>query len=233
MDLLLFKRSRLADRQVHFRDFTRPFEMLKYFAVAIPSVFYMACFGYGTVLFAATGAQLFGELYHFHTEQTGLLLSIPLLIGCLIGEFNAGWVTDWMSNRYARTHNGERLPEARLNAIWGAVLVPVGVIIQGVCLSHSKTVGWIGTAFGMGIAGLGLQISTTVIYAYITDVSCHIHMGPPYWLEHAVWLCGILLTCLVCTVLQAAKRRDLDCTEHFPPDLLMLHLILCVCGLPF
>lgn len=171
LDLLLFKRSRLADRQVHFRDFTRPFEMLKYFVILIPGLFYMTCFGYGTVLFAATGAQLFGEFYHFHTEQTGLLLSIPLLIGCLIGEFNAGWVTDYMSNRYARKHNGERLPEARLNAIWGSLLVPVGVIIQGVCLSHHETVGWIGAAFGMGIAGFGLQISTTVVYAYTTDVS--------------------------------------------------------------
>ena len=148
--------------------------MLKYIAIVIPSIFYMTCFGYGTVMFALTGAKLFAQFYKFNNAQTGLLLSIPLLIGCLIGEFNAGWVTDWMSNRYARKHNGERLPEARLNIIWGALLIPVGVIIEGVCLSHSNTVGWIGSAFGMGIAGLGLQIATTVIYAYTTDVSCYL-----------------------------------------------------------
>jgi hypothetical protein len=78
-------------------------------------------------------------------------------------------VTDWAANRYAKRHNGVRLPEARLNVLWGALLVPVGVIIEGVCLSHSKTVGWIGSAMGMAIAGLGLQIATTVLYAYATD----------------------------------------------------------------
>ncbi|OAP57700.1 hypothetical protein AYL99_08438 [Fonsecaea erecta] len=169
LELLLFKRTRAAYRRLRPRDFTRPFEMLRYIAVILPSVYYMTCFGYGTVLFALTGAKLFGEFYHFDIAQTGLLLSIPLLVGCLIGEFNAGWVTDWMSNQYARKHNGERLPEARLNAIWGALLIPIGIIIEGVCLSHSKTVSWVGAAFGMGIAGLGLQIATTVLYAYTTD----------------------------------------------------------------
>ena len=136
----------------------------------------MTCFGYGTVLFASTGASLFRELYHYTVSQTGLLLSIPLLIGCLIGEFNAGWVTDYFSSRYARKHNGERRAEARLNAIWLALLLPLGVIIDGVCLSHSKSVGWIGVAFGMGIACLGLQVATTVVYAYCTDVSLHSHV---------------------------------------------------------
>ncbi len=145
--------------------------MLRYIAIVIPATFYMTCFGYGTVVFALTGSKLFAEFYKFNNAQTGLLLSIPLTIGCLIGEFNAGWVTDWMSNRYARKHNGERLPEARLSVIWGALLIPIGVIIEGVCLSHTDTVGWIGSAFGMGIAGLGLQIATTVLYAYTTDVS--------------------------------------------------------------
>lgn len=131
----------------------------------------MICFGYGTIIFAATGAQLFAKLYHFNIEQTGLLMSIPLLIGALIGEFNAGWVTDYMVYRYAKKNEGMRKPEARLDAIWLALLAPTGVIIQGVCLSHYKTASWVGSAFGMGIASLGLQVATTVVYAYCTDVS--------------------------------------------------------------
>jgi len=59
----------------------------------------MTCFGYGSVLFAVTGAKLFAQFYHFDVAQTGLILSIPLLIGSLIGEFNAGWLTDWMVYR--------------------------------------------------------------------------------------------------------------------------------------
>jgi hypothetical protein len=187
LDLLLFRRKHVA-RRLQLRDFTRPFEMLRYIVVVLPCIFYMTCFGYGTVLFALTGAKLFAQLYDFDNSQIGLLLSIPLLIGCLIGEFNAGWVTDWMSNRYAKSHDGERLPEVRLNAIWGSLLLPIGVIIEGVCLSHSKTVTWIGPAFGMGIAGLGLQIVTTVLYAYMTDVS-----GLSVSFYHASWV----LTCLI------------------------------------
>ncbi|QKX54959.1 uncharacterized protein TRUGW13939_02049 [Talaromyces rugulosus] len=115
------------------------------------------------------GANFFTELYGFTTAQTGLMLSIPLLIGGGAGELSAGWVTDWLSNRHAQRHNGERLPEARLTAIWAALLVPIGVIIEGVCLSHTDTISWIGSAFGMGIANFGLQIATTTIYAYLTD----------------------------------------------------------------
>ncbi|KAJ5863295.1 hypothetical protein N7455_007363 [Penicillium solitum] len=145
--------------------------MLRFVAILIPATLYMACFGYGTVLFALTGASLFTKLYGFTTAQTGLILSIPLLIGGGIGELSAGWVTDWLSNRYAQRHNGERLPEARLTAIWGVLLIPIGLIIEGVCLSHADTVSWVGSAFGMGIANMGLQISTTTIYAYATDTS--------------------------------------------------------------
>lgn len=131
----------------------------------------MACFGYGIVLIALTGAEFFTKLYGFNAPQTGLMLSIPLLVGGIIGEGAAGWVTDWLSNRYAKRHDGDRLPEARLTAIWGAILVPIGIIVEGVCLlTHSETVSWVGSAFGMGLSNMGLQVTTTTIYAYGTDV---------------------------------------------------------------
>lgn len=171
MQNIMFMRSKVPGDRPKMQDFTRPFKMLRFVAILIPATLYMACFGYGTVLFALTGASLFTKLYGFTTAQTGLILSIPLLIGGGIGELSAGWVTDWLSNRYAQRHNGERLPEARLTAIWGVLLIPIGLIIEGVCLSHADTVSWVGSAFGMGIANMGLQISTTTIYAYATDVS--------------------------------------------------------------
>ena len=90
MDLLTFKYGRLSDRGLRSTDFLKPFYMLKYISIFIPGLYYMTCFGYGTVLFATTGASLFAKFYHFDVAQTGLMLSIPLLIGCLIGEFNAG-----------------------------------------------------------------------------------------------------------------------------------------------
>jgi hypothetical protein len=99
LDLLLFKNGVLHDRHIGVADIVRPFYMLRYIAIIIPGLYYMTCFSYGTVLFAVTGAKLFAQLYHFNVAQTGLMLSIPLLIGCLIGEFNAGWLTDWMVYR--------------------------------------------------------------------------------------------------------------------------------------
>jgi MFS family permease len=170
IDMLLFKLNKNDSKGITAGDFLKPFYMMKYISVFIPALYYMTCFGYGTVLFALTGAQLFAQLYHFTVPQTGLILSIPLTIGCLIGECSAGWVTDLLVRRYAMRNDGHRKPEVRIDALWLGLLIPVGVIIVGVCFSHYKTVSWLGPAFGMGIACLGLQVSTTVVYTYTTDV---------------------------------------------------------------
>jgi hypothetical protein len=170
LDLFLF-RPQSGRAKLTASDFLKPLYMLRYITVLLPCLYYMTAFGYGSIIFALTGASLFNEYYHFDVAQTGLILSIPLIIGCLIGELNAGWVTDWMVRRHAKRNNGHIKPEVRLNAMWGGLLVPIGLIIEGVCLSHFKTVSWVGSAFAMGIACLGLQITTTVVYAYTTDVS--------------------------------------------------------------
>lgn len=173
----MFRRQEGDKTTLKFRSFLSPFYMLKYVAIVIPAIYYMTCFGYGTVLFALTGASLFAEFYQFNLWKTGLVLSIPLLVGCFIGEANAGWLTDWMVRRHARRNDGHLKPEARLNAMWIGLLVPVGIIIEGVCFSHHTTAHWIGPAFGMGIACLGLQAATTVVYAYTTDVSQMLSAG--------------------------------------------------------
>ncbi|KAJ5372043.1 hypothetical protein N7517_004049 [Penicillium concentricum] len=131
MQNITFRKRKVPGVRPKMRDFARPFEMLKFVSVSLTGTFYMVCFGYGGVIFALTGASLFSKLYGFNTAETGLILSIPLLIGGGIGELSGGWVTDWLSNRHAKKHNGERLPEARLTAIWGALLIPIGLTIEG------------------------------------------------------------------------------------------------------
>lgn len=195
---LTFRYSNVPARRPRLRDFIRPFQMLKCLAVLFPTALYMACFGYGTVLFALTGAEFFTKIYGFSTPQTGLMLSIPLIIGGVLGELGAGWVTDWLSNRHAMKHNGVRLPEARLTAIWGAILVPAGIIVEGVCLTHYETVSWVGSAFGMGLSNMGLQIATTTIYSYTTDVGCALTL-----------LLGHILTSLSVTKHKVLKCRQL------------------------
>jgi hypothetical protein len=148
MDLLTFRNHALPRRKLKAIDFWRNLYMLKYLAITLPGLYYMTAFGYGSVLFATTGSLLFKEFYDFSVAQTGLMLSIPLLVGCIIGEANAGWLTDWMVMRYAKKNDGVKMPEARLDALWFGLLVPIGVIIEGVCLSHFETVSWVGAAFG-------------------------------------------------------------------------------------
>ncbi|KAI1110440.1 MFS general substrate transporter [Nemania sp. NC0429] len=167
-DLLLF-RSLPVRRRIRLHDFARPFIMLKYLAISLPAVYYMTCLAYGSVLFATTGSVVYKEFYGFNVIQTGLILSIPLIIGNAIGEAGAGWFIDRLLFLHAKRHNGERPPEARLDALWFALLLPIGTIINGVSISHSETVSWVGNAFGMAIANVGFQVSTTVVYAYCTD----------------------------------------------------------------
>lgn len=178
-DLLLFRSKHLPDRKLTLLDFTRPFMMLKYICILIPTLYYMIAFSFGGVLFAASGAAVFREIYDFNLIQTGLILSIPLLIGCTIGEANAGWFVDFLIYRHSLRHEGRRPPEPRLDALWLALLLPIGTVIQGVCISHASTTSWVGNAFGMGIANCGLQIATTVVYSYTTDV-CSRHAALPY-----------------------------------------------------
>ncbi|KAI1123644.1 MFS general substrate transporter [Nemania abortiva] len=168
LDLFLFG-STPARRPIVRRDFTGPFIMLRYLSVLLPAIYYMTCLAYGSVLFAATGSVVYKEIYGFSTIQTGLILSIPLIVGNLIGEAGAGWFIDWLIYLHAKRHGGKRPPEARLDALWFTLLLPIGTIINGICISHSATSSWVGSAFGMVIASVGFQVATTVIYAYCTD----------------------------------------------------------------
>ncbi|KIW88932.1 uncharacterized protein Z519_10416 [Cladophialophora bantiana CBS 173.52] len=149
-------------------DFFRPIQMLQYPSVLLPTISYAVSFAYGSILFIITSANLFGKTYHFHPQQTGLLLGIPITVGSVIGEAMSGGFSDWVSERRAIRRGGERKPEDRLLAMFPAfILTPIGIIIEGICLE--KKMHWIGVAFGIAVASVGLQISTTVVYTYTAE----------------------------------------------------------------
>jgi hypothetical protein len=50
--------------------------MLRYITVLLPGLYYITAFGYGSII---------SEFYDFNAAQTGLILSIPLIIGSLVG----------------------------------------------------------------------------------------------------------------------------------------------------
>ncbi|KAF4549206.1 Efflux pump-like protein 6 [Elsinoe fawcettii] len=161
-------RAGTKGRGLRLWDFTHVFVMLKYPSVLFPTLYYSIHFGLGSVLFAVTGAAAFGGIYHFDTVGVGLAIGVSTFVGTLIGELSAGPVSDRLVYLYARAHDGDQKAETRLYAtIPGAILIPVGVIIEGVCFQFRTH--WMGPIMGISIAAFGLQIVTTNIYAYITD----------------------------------------------------------------
>lgn len=142
--------------------------MLKYPSVLLCTLYYSIAFGAGTVLFAVTGAATFEHSYGFNTIQVGLAIGLPTTIGSILGEFMAGPISDRALRHANRRHGGSADSESRLRAtLPGAFLLPVGVVIEGVCLQYKTH--WAGPMMGIGIAAFGLQIISTPIFAYLTD----------------------------------------------------------------
>ena len=166
--LFSFRRNALRDRKFHYRDFIRPFEMLRYPSVTLTFVYYIVSFAFASILPAVTVSILFTRIYHFQTGAIGLMLGLPLLIGSALGELLSGPFSDWVMNRHARRHGGDRKPEARLPAALGSLLLcPAGIIIYGVCLQRKTH--WMGPVIGMAVASFGVQLVTTVSYTYCSD----------------------------------------------------------------
>jgi MFS family permease len=142
--------------------------MLRYPSVTLTFIYYIVSFAFSSILPAVTVAILFTKIYHFKTGAIGLTLGLPLLIGSALGEFLSGPFSDWFMLRYAKQHGGERKPEARLPASLGSLLLcPTGIMIYGFCLQHKTH--WMGPVMGMAISSFGLQLITTVSYAYCSD----------------------------------------------------------------
>ena len=167
----------IVKRKLKLWDFTHVFLMLKYPSVLLPTIYYSISFGLGSVLFAVTGAQAFGSIYHFDTAQVGMAIGLSTFVGTLIGELAAGPISDRLIYLYTRANNGKVKPEARLQGMWpGFVIMPAGIIIEGVTLQYKTH--WIGPVMGIGIGAFGLQIVSTNIYAYVTDVNDQINLLP-------------------------------------------------------
>ncbi|KAM0253069.1 hypothetical protein ACHAQJ_007445 [Trichoderma viride] len=160
-------RGKVIDRKLRPADFLSNFKMLKYVAVVLPCIYYMTANTYGSIVFVLTASSITEKLYHFDVAQNGLLLGVPLTIGCLIGESCTGWISDWLINRYARRHDGYRKPEARLHLAPLCLFLPAGLIIHGVSVSNDAP--WIALAIGMAVASIGVQAGTTLTYSYISD----------------------------------------------------------------
>ena len=163
----MFLHGKVLNREVRLRDFFLPLRMVKYAAVTLPCIMYMVNLTYGSPLFAVTGSFIGAKFFHFDLEQTGLFLGVPLTVGCLIGEFSAGWVSDLIINTYAKRHDGYRKAEARLYLLPLVSLCAIGTGTFGYCIEHHKP--WIQAVVCMAVSGFGSQVATTVVYTYCCD----------------------------------------------------------------
>lgn len=159
--------GKVLSRKLTWEDFAGNFKMLKYGSIILPCVYYMTTNTYGSLLFVLTTSSVAEELYDFDTGQIGLLIGVPLSIGCLIGESFTGWVSDWIANRYARRHDGYYKAEVRLWLAPLGLLLPIGIIIHGVCIQNKQP--WISLAIASAVASIGVQAGTTLTYSYCTD----------------------------------------------------------------
>lgn len=155
-------------RGLRLTDFFHCFQMLRYSPVVLVGLYYSYAFGIGTVLFAVTGAAAFGSVYGFSSAQVGMAIGFSTLAGSVVGEFASGPVSDMLVLAYRKRHDGAWKPEFRLHAMWpGLIILPVGVIIEGVCLQYGTH--WMGPVLGIGVGAFGLQIVSTNSFAYLTD----------------------------------------------------------------
>jgi hypothetical protein len=160
-------RGKVVDNRLQASDFLNNFKMLKYWSIIIPCVYYMTANTYGSLLFVLTMSSISEELYHFNTAQTGLLIGVPLSIGCLIGESCTGWISDWLITRYAKRHDGYYKAEVRLWLAPLGLFLPIGLIIHGVCVENKQP--WISLAVAELVTSIGVQAGTTLTYSYCSD----------------------------------------------------------------
>ncbi|KAF8188828.1 major facilitator superfamily domain-containing protein [Mycena galopus ATCC 62051] len=168
MDMLFdFKGNIIPNRRLRLSHFTHSFAMLKYPSVILPFIYYTLAWSFVNILPAVTLATIYHRFYKMGAGPIGACLGISLTIGSVLGELCAGRLSDWIMYRMAKRHGGVRRPEYRLYlSPLSAFFMPVGIIIFGACVGRT---GYIPPLVGLSVSVFGLQIASTVLYAYISD----------------------------------------------------------------
>ena len=129
-------------------------------------------FLFASVMVTVEIPQLFLPKFGFNAQQIGLQF-LGIIIGTVIGEQLGGALSDyWMRKREAKTH-ARAEPEHRLWLSYvGFALTICGLVVFLVQTDHAPQGHWnVSPIIGVGIAGAGNQIVTTVLVTYAID--CH------------------------------------------------------------
>jgi len=157
----------IPNRQLHAGDFLHSFYMLKYPSVSFTFWYYTCSWALINILPAITLATIYTRFYHFRSGPIGACLGTSLIIGSVLGELCAGRASDYVMYRMARRHDDVRKPEYRLYlTLVSAVFMPIGITIFGACVGKPH---YLPPLVGLSVGVFGLQITSTCLYAYVSD----------------------------------------------------------------
>lgn len=109
-----FGPRRFSQKPLRLVDFILPLYVGRHHTVWITTAAYAVVFNFAFVLLTVELPQIFGEKFHFNTQQIGLQF-LGLIIGGIIGEQAAGPLGDFAMAAYTRRHQGQNpRPEFRL-----------------------------------------------------------------------------------------------------------------------
>ncbi|KIK63650.1 hypothetical protein GYMLUDRAFT_40719 [Collybiopsis luxurians FD-317 M1] len=160
--------SMIPGRRLQLAEFFYSFRMLRYPSVILPVWWYTWCWTFANILPALTMSSIYTSIYHLKTGAIGVCLGVSLFIGSLLGEITAGKLSDHLLYILAKRHDGVPKPEHRLYLTTiAAFMMPVGVIVFGVCVE--RRMNYVIPLVGVAMSAYGLQMASTCLYAYVAD----------------------------------------------------------------
>jgi hypothetical protein len=152
-------------------DFVIPFAVARHHIVWITTAAYSVIFNFAFVLLTVEIPQIFGEKFHFNTQQIGLQF-LGMIIGGIIGEQAAGPLGDFAMSSYTRHHQGQSpRPEFRLWLSYiGYATMIAGFLVWGFRTADLPPDRYdVSPVVGIGISTFGAQIITTSVFTYMVD----------------------------------------------------------------
>jgi MFS family permease len=172
--LFSFRSNMIPGRRLRATDFLTSFHMLRYPSILFPFLYYFWSWTFINVMPAISLASIYTDFYALPSGPIGAMLGVSLMAGSLLGECFAGRASDYVMLRMARKENknnkpyhDQRKPETRLYlATLSVVFMPVGLVVFGATVGrYNQYIPLI----GLGIGVFGLQITSTCMYAYVSD----------------------------------------------------------------
>ena len=146
--------------------FLRPIGLL-----ILPPVFWATLVSSVTVGFivAVTSnfSLAFADTYNFLPWQAGLCF-FSGIIGCILGIFAAGTLSDWIADFLTRRNNGIREPEMRLPAMMVSLIAsPLACVLYGVGVQEKLH--WMVPTVGLGLFNFAVVQAMNVAIVYTVD----------------------------------------------------------------